>query len=206
MQEFKHASGICQRVAIADLADGGSETFKRLLHGKRVGVVYSDPPWSPGNEKWWRRYGGHNPPEDYTNLLRGWCACVVAANPEHVFVEQSIIDAHCKLLLDVIGSFPGWPWELMGRWVVQYGNPLRPNVLLHFGPTRCTTDPGGMHGDAMTRHALKGVPVTGAIADPCTGLGMSSRMAHEFGVDFIGTELTPKRLDKTVQWLLKKGT
>lgn len=202
---LRHSSGLEQRLAVADLTNGGVDTFAGILQGGRADVVYSDPPWSPGNEKWWRRHGGHKPPRDYGELLRGWCACVVTSNPTHVFVEQSAIERHRGLLLDAIAHCPNWHWPLRETWTVLYGSPLRPNVLLHFGPTPCATDPSGMHGDAMTRRALGGVPINGTIADPCTGLGMTSRMAHEYHVDFVGTELTPARLARTVEWLRKRG-
>lgn len=205
MRILRHPSGIEQRLAVADLANGGVDTFESLLRGERADVVYSDPPWSPGNEKWWRRHGGHEPPRDYGELLRGWCACVVAADPIHVFVEQSVIVEHRQLLLDAIRQHDGWRWPLQKTWTVCYGSPLRPNVLLHFGPEPCSTDPSGMHGNSMTRRALGGVPINGPIADPCTGLGMTSRMAHEYDVDFVGTELTPARLDRAVAWLRNRG-
>ena len=57
------------------------------------------------------------------------------------------------------------------------------------------------------RHFLQqiGALACGVVADPCTGLGMTSRMAHEFGCSFVGTELAAKRLERTIGWLLSRG-
>ncbi len=206
MRVFRHASGIEQRLAVADLTKDGVDVMLGMVEGKKVQVVYSDPPWSPGNEKWWRRHAGLEPPNSYHNLLIGWCACVVACHPVDVFCEQSIVDAHRNILLGIIHEFHGWELPLVEQWTVFYGSPLRPNVLLHFGKDRIRTNPEGMHGEAMTRRVFESFAGrVRVVADPCTGLGMTSRMAHEFGADFVGTELNSKRLDRTIGWLSKHG-
>jgi hypothetical protein len=48
-------------------------------------------------------------------------------------------------------------------------------------------------------------PDGATVADPCIGKGMTSRLAHEFGLHCVGTELAEKRLAYTTAWLEKKG-
>jgi hypothetical protein len=146
-------------------------------------------------------------PGSYTDLLDAWCRAVVACSTLHICCEQSVNDAHRQLLLDAVARCPHWTLPLREQWVVQYGSPLRPNVLLHFGHVRLATDPTGLHGEAMTRRGFEGLDLApgGTVADPCLGMGMTSRMAHRFGQHCFGTELNAARLDRTIGWLLKQG-
>lgn len=206
MRVFRNQYGWEQRLAQADLVNGGVDTFASLIRG-RVAVVYSDPPWNPGNEKYWRRFAGENPPEDYRKFLDAWCACASACDAEHVFCEQSIIRQHRKMFFDAVDRAPSWKLPAYWMWTVQYGSPKRPNVLIHFGHKKIDTDPSWLSGEKMTRMVFMGLHLKDGdtVADPCMGLGMTSRVAHKFGLNCIGTELNPKRLDRTIDWLLKHG-
>ena len=196
-----------QAFAVADLLKDGPLTFARLRGDRPMAVIYSDPPWNPGNEKYWRRRAGAAVPVNYSDLLSAWCRCVVESNPDHVFCEQSVIEKHHGMLLDVIGKTPGWRWPLLKQWTVQYGHPLRPNVLMHFGSDLLRTDPSGMSGEAMTRRVFEGLHLApgSLIGDPCVGLGTTSRIAHAFGHHCIGTELDTGRLGRTIKWILRAG-
>lgn len=207
-------TGLEQRLAVADLLDDGVDAILRMAPS-RVRIVYSDPPWNPGNEKYWRRHAGAGPPADYDNLLRRWISVAVLLGAEHVLCEQSANDKHAGMLMRALERHPGWRLALAGEWTVYYGTPgsrgcSRPNRLLHFAATpaaRLTTDPSGLRGVPMTRKVFEGFPIAppGWVADPCIGKGMTSRLGHEFGWNVIGTELNPKRLEKTIAWLRKKG-
>ena len=196
-----------QRLAVADLVNGGVKIFTSLLRGLDVQIVYSDPPWNPGNEKYWRNYASAVETRGYEELLDAWCACAVACAPEHIFVEQSVNPAHKGMLLHAIKRCDGWTLPLLEEWEVIYGSPKRPNALLHFGRKRITTDPTGMHGNPMVRTVFQGLKLApaAAVADPCMGLGTTARMAHEFGLSCIGTELNAARLDRTIGMLTKLG-
>jgi hypothetical protein len=206
IRTFKHARGMLQKLAVADLINGGADVLVGMASAP-VALVYSDPPWSPGNEKWWRRYAGEDPPDDYNDLLDAWCRAVVALAPRDVFCEQSANDAHRGLFLAAVARRDAWRLPLLELWSVRYGSSKLPNVLLHFGHTPITTDPSGMSGVKMTRTVLRGLAYQAGetVADPCMGLGMTSRLAHERGWNVIGTELNPKRLDRTIGWLLSHG-
>lgn len=212
MRTFEHPSGQAQGLAVADLLDGAGRLIEEH-RGRSVVLVYSDPPWNPGNEKWWRRHAGAEPPVDYRHLLDAWCAVVAAVQPRHVFCEQSVNPGHRKMFTDAVARCGEWFLPLIEEWTVYYGSPgsrscVRPNVLLHFGHERLTTDPSGMRGEAMTRRVFEGLDHTCVrylVVDPCMGKGMTSRMAHEFGLDCLGTEINARRLDYAIRWLLKRG-
>lgn len=198
------------RFAVADLTtEEGVATFRGLVSEalQPVSLVYSDPPWSPGNEKWWRRHAKLAPPEDYTRLLSGWSRAVQACDAEHVFVEQSINAEHRRMFTRVAERTPGWALPLLESWEVLYGSPKRPNVLLHYGRTPLNADPSGLSGEPMTRLVFDALalPAGSLVADPCMGLGMTARMAVEHDLDVLGTELNPTRLGRTVAWLQRQG-
>ena len=206
---LRHHSGLTQALALCDIITQGAETVPALVQRvpkcARI-VVYSDPPWNPGNEKWWRKHAGVGPPVDYNHLLDAWCRIVAALTPEHVFCEQSSIAKHRQFFLDAARRTDGF-LPFLEQWTVFYGpNGRLPNSLLHFGSEPLRTDPSGMRAEPMTRRVFEGLDTDGTlIVDPCTGKGMSSRMAHYFGCQFVGTELNAKRLDFSVAWLKKQG-
>lgn len=205
---FRHPSGRVQRLAAADLLRGGVAVLLAMADGP-ADVVYSDPPWNPGNEKWWRRHAGEDPPRSYDAFLDAWCSVVAALAPRHVFVEQSVNPEHQGLLLRAVERTSGWRLPFRERWIVQYGHPKRPNALLHFGHPAIDTNPSELSGPELLRVVFTGIRLVSMdrplVADPCTGLGTTSRVAHEFGADFVGTELNPKRMERTIDWLLKHG-
>ena len=200
-----------QRLAVADLLVGSGEAFRALIPSPGI-LVYSDPPWNPGNEKWWRRHARAEPPIAYDQLLDAWCNCVAACCPRDVFCEQSFNAKHRSLFIDAVARCPGWQLPLLKEWTVYYGSPgsrscLRPNALLHFGSIPLTTDPSGLSGEAMTQRVFDGLALPSGtyVADPCMGKGMTSRQAHKHGCHCFGTELNAARLDYAIKWLLKNG-
>lgn len=211
VRTFVHSNGPVQQLAVADLVNGGDRVFLSMTPSG-IPVIYSDPPWNPGNEKWWRRHAGFDPPNGYDVLLDTWCATVAACHPEHVFCEQSFNDRHRAMFVDAVDRCPGWDLPLLEEWTVYYGSPgshgcSRPNALLHFGRVPLATDPSDLRGIHMTRCVFEGLsyPPGSTVGDPCIGKGMTSRLAHEQGWNCVGIELNGKRLDFAIRWLLKKG-
>lgn len=201
-----------QILLCGDLQDPETLAWYRAHLPDRVRLVYSDPPWNPGNATYWRTHAGRERCESYTAFLRAWCSVVVecmARGAEDVLVEQASNPKHHNMLLDVAGALPGWALPEVGRHAVLYGSGSRllPNLLLHFGRRALAADPAGLHGEPMTRRVFDGLDLApGAwVCDPCMGLGMTSRMAHHFGLNAIGSELNPKRLERTVGWLIRRG-
>lgn len=203
---LKNDKGQMQNLVVGDLTRG---YIPQIEHAD---IVYSDPPWNPGNEKWWRKHAMVDPPESYNKLLDAWCQCVAALKPRHVFCEQSHNAKHRAMHEDAVSRCAIWELPLCETWTVFYGSPgsrscLRPNTLLHYGREPIATDPSGMSGEPMTIRVFEGLALAPGmvICDPCIGKGMTSRMAHYFGCHCAGMELNKYRLDYTITWLVKHG-
>jgi hypothetical protein len=200
-------------LAVQDIVDGGAFALSNMLGSRQVDLVYSDPPWNPGNEKYWRNHAEASESTGYAAFLAAWVNCAslgIAKGARHVFTEQSANDEHRQLTVAAMEHAGcGVPLE---QWTVYYGSPgsasvRRPNVLLHYGIERLPTDPSGMAGEAMTIRVCAGLslPPGSLVLDPCMGKGMTSRMAHYFDWDCIGTEINAGRLSKTIGWLRGQG-
>lgn len=210
---FQHSSGLVQHLAVADLLRDAGEAIVAQATVP-VSIVYSDPPWNPKIEKWWRRYAGADPQTQYDDLLDAWCRCVAALKPEHVFCEQSINPRHRQMFLDAVVR-ASWTIPLREEWTVYYGgsrSEIRPSMLLHFGMQPLSVNPTGLCGEPVTRKVFDGIELLSIrhersrwLVDPCMGKGMTSRMAAEYGWSCIGTELSAYRLGYTIRWLLQHG-
>ena len=116
-------------------------------------LVYSDPPWNPGNEKYWRQHAEKSEPKQYDAFLNAWCDAVqicINRGAEDIFCEQSNNPKHREMLLEVVKQ-KNWRIPLLEDWVVFYGTPSSvscstPNRLLHFGKEKIDTNPSGMIG------------------------------------------------------------
>jgi len=188
------------RLLCGDLTCGAVST---LMGDERADEVYSDPPWGPGNQKYWHtmRERGSAPRTPWPDFLRSFCESV----RDHrkltapVFVEMGL-----RWERDLLAAMAevGLPHVWTQR--VVYGAPKLPNLLLLFG-ARVDVDVEGMGGKAMTRKVLEACVLPGHIVlDPCTGLGMTARFADDLGAAFRGCELNPKRLDVTASLLRRR--
>lgn len=195
--------------------DGTVDRFIDALPDE-VPLVYSDPPWNPGNASYWRTHAGLGACKSYDDLMDKWCSIVCECQrrgTKDVFIEQSKIDKHKNMFLEAVERCGDkWKLPLIEEWKVFYGSPgsasvRNLNVLLHFGTDYLKTDPTGMDGEPMTIRVCSGLHLSSGatVVDPCIGKGMTSRMAHYFEWDCVGNELNPKRLEKTVQWITKRG-
>ena len=202
---------LTQRFVEVDLDDDGNlaEVLFRWLP-PAIDLVYSDPPWNPGNASYWRTYANLDACRSYASFLDRLVAIYVACQQRgarHVMIEQSSNPAHHGLLLEAVQQHYDWSLPLQRIYDVLYAKPQRPNALLHFGSGPLATDPSGLAGEPMTLRAIAGTrPEPGTwIVDPCMGLGMTSRMAHGLGLNCFGCELNPQRLARTTAWLVKHG-
>ncbi len=174
-----------------------------LMGDERAGVIYSDPPWGPGNQQYWHtmRERGARPRTSWPDFLAAFCGvCARFRAPgAPVFVEMGlrwVDDLH--LAMRQVGLEP------RRRWEITYGpkkKPL-PNMLSLFGEQDVEVDLSNRHGEPATRAILSAVVKPGMIVlDPCTGLGMTARITHELGGLFRGTEMNATRLARTESWL-----
>lgn len=201
-------TGLRQVLAVADLVHGGVDVVSRLV--KEVGevdVFYCDPPWNPGVERTMRERAKLAPTRGFDAFLDAWVECVVKCDPGHVFCEQSWNAGYRERLLNAIKRFRTWKLSLLDQWQVNYGSPSRPNALLHWGREYLTTDPTCWSGDAMVRRVFEGIKMreSGFVVDPCVGSGTTSRVAHYFGQNFVGTDLNASKLKRVVNWLFRRG-
>lgn len=171
---------------------------RKALGGELAHIVYSDPPWGPGNLMYWRTQNGETKRPSWDRFLELFCRVVRSSLRDggHVFVEMGLrwVDQLAEQMAAV-----GLPERR--RWTCYYGSPQRPNVLWYSGPGTIT-NPSGMSGVAMTRRALEGAARPGALVfDPCCGKGMTARCAIRLGMRFAGVELNRQRAAVTQGFL-----
>jgi hypothetical protein len=198
-----------QIMAVADLEVKEHINRIKNLLPERIELIYSDPPWNPGNRKYWRTHANKDHDGSYNDFLTKWTDlvnyCIENKETSHVFTEQSYNDEHREMFLEHADK---WALPLRDKYKVFYGSPgsrsrQNPNMLLHFSKIPLRTNPTGLDGEVMTIRACAGTNIdSGAtVLDPCMGKGMTSRMALYFQWNCIGTELNSKRLGKAITWL-----
>lgn len=191
------------RLLCGDLTAGA---VAQLMGEERADLIYSDPPWGPGNQRYWHTHNGTVPRTSWDAFLAAFCAaCAAHRKPRApVFVEMGL---HWLADLDVAMAAVGLP--LRRRWDTTYGPksaPL-PNGLSLYGPRDVPVNLGGdTHGPPVTRAVLQAVLVRPrmVVLDPCTGKGMTARNTHLLGGRFRGCELNPRRLAVTEAWLRRR--
>lgn len=189
------------RLVHGDITSGA---VARAMQGEMADVVYSDPPWGPGNQKFWHTMNrrGSSPRTSWSGFIASFASVVAIARASHapVFVEMGL-----RWTDDLDDAMTNVGLPLRRRWRIFYGSKRRPlpNTVALFGPVDMDVAmPDPAHGEPVTRAVLRACVRPGAIVlDPCTGLGMTARLAHELGARFVGTELNAARLQRTATWL-----
>ncbi len=180
------------------------DVCKLLNIPKKIYMVYSDPPWNCGNARMWRTQskidGDTGRKVEWNNFVNKFCITANQSQPDHIFVEMGVKQSSNFISSAMSIGFPQFKRE----WTVFY-NYTHPNKLLYFSDIdRFTGNPEGLKNEPMTEHVFEHISKQGEIVfDPCAGLGMTTRMAHKFGMIFYGNELNPLRLKKTLEWMSK---
>ncbi len=190
------------RVLCGDITQGA---VTALMGDERADIVYSDPPWGPGNQQYWHtmRERGAAPRTSWTDFLGHLARAVAAARKPDapVFLEMGL-----RWTDDLDAAMRAVGLPLIERWGIFYGpksKPL-PNALMLFGahPRHPVRLPKGARGQPITEAVFDAVECPGAIVlDPCTGLGMTARCATERAMIFRGVEMNAARLARTEAWL-----
>lgn len=189
------------RLVNADITTGA---IAELMGDELADVIYSDPPWGPGNQQYWHTYNqrGSAPRTSWDEFLAVFCATCAkfrkASAP--VFVEMGLrwVDQ-----LDAAMASVGLQRQRV--WEITYGRPAHPNSLRLYGPQDVPVELVKTHGPPVTATILGAVVSPGSVVlDPCCGLGMTARNTHKLGGKFRGCELNPKRLAVTAAWLEKR--
>ncbi len=191
-----------------------------LMGDEKADVIYSDPPWGPGNQQYWHtmRERGSAPRtswHDFVDTFAGVCASH-AKESAPVFVEMGMRWAE-----ELAAAMSAAGFFMRHRWVVTYGPKKKPlPVTLNYfcRPSRWAVDHSGLaqrithgmpdpaHGEPVTANVLRQVVQPGSVVlDPCTGLGMTARWTHKLGAHFRGTEMNATRLERTLSWLRAKA-
>lgn len=205
------------RLLCGDITEGIVST---LMRDELADVVYSDPPWGPGNQQYWHtmRARGSRPRSSWPAFLSSFAeACRINSKPHApIFVEMGMRWAD-----QLAATMTDEGLLEVRRWVVTYGPAKRPlPVTMHLfthaiggGDFRETTRsidaamPVPAHGEPVTAHVLGVVIRQGSVVlDPCTGLGMTARWAHKLGGCFRGTEMNASRLERTASWLRSQAS
>lgn len=193
------------RLLCGDLTKGAVHD---LMGHDVADVIYSDPPWGPGNQQYWHTMNvrGSSPHTSWSAFLAAFCqSCAVhRTSKAPVFVEMGLrwVDE-----LDAAMSVAGLIAQR--RWLILYGpkkRPLRNTLSLYGAPEPSIVMPDPLHGEPVTQSVLEAVVRPGSVVlDPCTGLGMTARITHRLGGAFRGNELNAARLDRTAAWLRKEA-
>lgn len=190
--------GVEHRVACGSIFDEAA--IRVLMRGERASVLYSDPPWGPGNLGYWGTHAGIAQAGDWPAFVERFAAVVRThvAEGAPIFVEMGLRWA------DQIAAALGRP---TCRWITRYrsGGRLLPCVLLYAGPALPEAfDPSDLRGAALPRACIAATGLrAGTLLDPCCGKGYSARAALAHGLSFRGLELNAARLEVTRRWLTK---
>lgn len=187
----------------------------RLLHGDitsgvvatlmgqdRADLIYSDPPWGPGNQRFWHTHNGTEPMTDWPAFLAAFCQVCADYRKSNapIFIEMGI-----RWLGDLDHAMERVALPMQRRWSITYGRPPRPNALTLYGCRDWPIDLGqNTHGEPITWTILSAVVrPESVVLDPCCGKGMTARHTHIGGGHFRGAELNGNRLEVTASWLRK---
>ena len=184
------------RLGVLDLTTAG---LGDVMGTERADVVYSAPPWGPGNLAYWRTVNKDSHRPSWPLFLERFCAEVARYSTGPVFVEMGL-----RWETELVAAMERAGLPFVQRWECLYGNPKRPNALCLF--RSAPLDPHGATGKGgpdLVRWALGAVGVGPGqiVLDPCTGLGTTARVAVERGAVFRGAELNPERAARAMQWL-----
>ena len=179
----------------------GPETLAQLLRDERADALYSDPPWGPGNARYWRTHARLPcPSAPWTELkagLREALHHVRRGGP--VWIEMG--ERWADEIVDLMASCDH---AVTQRWTTRYrsGGELLPCALLYSG-TPLDLDPSDLRGADLPLACLRayGLPSDSVVLDPCCGKGYTARACVRLGLRFRGLELNPHRLGYTERWV-----
>jgi len=175
------------------------------LMGRKVSVLYSDPPWGDGNMKYWvtmnkKMTGRDCKPLTYEQLLSRIFGFIHWHVDGHVFIETGVRwgDMLARRFVNE-GLFGVSVFNLR----YASGSTLLQNSLVFGGTAQRHKfeglDPCPYRGADLVRRVVGHVKNPGGIVfDPCCGMGYTARAAIASGMDFIGNEFNAARLAKTV--------
>lgn len=193
------------RLMVGDLTQGA---VAELMGDEKADVVYTDPPWGPGNQQYWHtmRERGSSPRTSWPEFLNHLVRTVVSHSKAEapIFVEMGM-----RWVDELDHAMASMGVRSQRRWLTTYGPKSKalPVWLNLYGTSDVQVEmPDPPHGEPVTRAVLEAVMKPGMVVlDPCTGLGMTARCTHKLGGAFRGTEMNAARLDRTIEWLRRRA-
>ena len=200
------------RVLHGNVMDGIAD----LMGDDKAAIMYCDPPWGPGNLKYWatinRKMTGlevEQPPlEEFLSAIFN----IATQYVEHYLLIEYGLRWSDELI--ITGEAAGF--EHLELIPVHYrtGKDKRP-LHLHLFGVNGATHPGSKykgavqntHGYETVQRAIGGLASLSQLGpglivlDPCCGMGYTARAALEFRLRFRGNEFNEARLQKTIDLL-----
>jgi hypothetical protein len=183
---------------------------------EKIDMIYSDPPWSSANCRYWRTIA-----KKTCESIETWPVSfdIFLSHITHPIsciakrINVMWIEASMKEYNKVVEAFNSYDTireylPFSGEWTICYGSPKRPNKLLRFSQTNTIKDdPTYLSSEAPTDWAFKqdDSQLSETVFDFCIGQGMTARKAYKYNKTVYGLELNPKRLKKTIEFFENKG-
>ena len=187
-------NGTVHYYATGDIMEGDLKEF--LSHIPiSPDMVYSDPPWSDGNCKYWRTIANRDNKNIRTYQLkyRNFLKCLKEQLPQdiHLFIEGS--KHHYNVLENVFKNN-----YLYYKTFRVYYHLNKEQILSVFDNKPIRIDLTGMVDLEYVNTAFEYTQPQ-AVLDPCVGLGITATTAYTHNTNFIGFDLNNTRLNRTIQ-------
>lgn len=167
----------------------------------KADLIYTDPPWSDGNCKYWRTiaHKQDNNIESYKLSYHTFLSRLHEQLPHTpLFIEGS------RLTYNTILNVFGEDYKYNRVFKVFYDKDIEQR-LIFFNDNPIILDLNDMVDLEYVQAVFTYYNyTTETVLDPCTGLGITPKTAYKFNKNFIGFDLNKTRLDKTIQLFKNK--
>lgn len=173
------------------------ESLERLMADRVASLAYTDPPWGPGNLKYWRTANGEAIAPDWPLFLRLLAFQLATYCDGPIFVEMGT-----RWVSDLEAAMARVGRPIAAMATATYGRPARPHAICLFGGDPAWLDGLPSECWAATREIARRAARPGEILlDPCLGLGKSAGVFADAGMAVYGMELNPGRLMRAARRL-----
>jgi len=188
--------------------------IEKLIGADRADLYYSDPPWGPGNLKYWdtmnKKQNPDAEPQDSSNFDYKRFVTTILKEAKKYTKGWIVIEYGQRWSDEVIKIAKGLGLYFCGKTYTLYrsGSKWLPVDMLVFNTERqIAVDLRGWsdirNEEEIIYWFIKkvGLKEGSTIIDLCCGMGNTARVAMRHKCKFIGNELNWKRLSKTIKSL-----
>jgi hypothetical protein len=196
---MSHYQAGANRLMVTDIL---RDDLREVMAGVQVGLVYVDPPWNRGNLATWYHKASLQDTPEFLDLTRRLIRLCGKYSPRAAYLEMG------RQFIDTLehqarfeGAYVTNSWE-----VVYYRK--RPSNLIRISfnsPDPLPFDLTGWDDMLTVQKAIELDCPGGAVVDFCSGKGRTAKCAFWQGLQFVGTELNPKRADLLLNWWRTQG-